>query len=267
MDKIKPYDRRKLVFRILAEHGPMSVRGLSSCMTPAISKKKLRVVLSRLVKQGYLKKRNDRVFGNAGVFYQIPQDEDKAANVAKLLSVDTKSLIQPHFRHGHLLHSEQCAVWTEAFKLLVPEARVIRDHQFKLYPKMESLLLSRGDDIELRPDMVLLVKSQARSGDVAVALEIERSTKCKRRLLMKLRKYATQTRLDGMIYVCESAALTATLRHIYKAQVLENALRIKHYGNNFFLITDGSFNGATREPLMFNAATENVLFSSWINRK
>jgi hypothetical protein len=100
---------------------------------------------------------------------------------------------------------------------------------------------------------------------VYIAVEIERNPKSKDRLVNKLRKYAAETRLDGVIYICETDALSERLRSVYNSIVLERALRIRQYGKNFILFTDGTLDPVTKTPFLFNADLDSIALNSWTN--
>jgi hypothetical protein len=53
----------------------------------------------------------------------------------------------------------------------------------------------------------------------------------------KLSKYASGTYLDGVVYICEFEEIWNHSLTVYRSQVLKKALRIGHYGENFFLIS------------------------------
>ena len=266
MDKILPHVRRKQMFQLLAEHGPLSRRGLKACLYPPIEQRRLYEVIKRLLSGGLIVKRHYKSLGKDAQYYQLTQQPEQLEKVAKVLGVNFGELRQPHFSRIEMFHSETCAVWKELLKHLFPEARILREHEFYGDEQVSKLLLARGEDNETRPDLLIIAKSKVAYGSVTVAVEIEKNPKSRVRLLRKLIKYATQSRLDGIIYVCEDTSLSDRLLNIYNSRVLDGALRIKHYGNNFFLFTDGTINLERTEPRMFNAALEPVSLINWITK-
>ena len=266
MDKVLPHVRRRQVFSLLVEHGPLSMRGLMACLEPSIQRKRLYEVLQRLRKSRLVTQRLYLGLGKSAFFYDITKEPKLMDMVSRVIGSDIAKARRPHFRRIEMIHSENCAIWKEVFKRLFPEARIIREHEFYGNREVSQLLLSQGDDRETDPDLLLIFKSKVDDGPVSVAIEIERTPKSRVRLIRKLRKYARQTRLDGVIYICEETALSERLRGVYNSWVLNDALRVKHYGNNFILFTDGVFNPAQGEPMMFNAALENVSLTAWMHQ-
>jgi len=258
-----PYQRRPQVLRLLLEHGPLSARGLSACLSPPVGERALRYILQRLYKREILAHRYDRV--SRHVFHQIAQNPKARILAGEILQVAAEQIEQPQFRHAELIHSEDCAIWCELLRHLFPAAFVRRDYQLAADAEAPALLLTHGEDRELLPDILVTAPIGDGSRRVAFALEIERTAKSEIRLIRKLRKYAEQTRLDGLIYVCDHASLQDKLLQVYKGNVAERALRISHYAKNFFLFADGSADRSRGEPLMFNSAWETVSLSEWIS--
>jgi hypothetical protein len=264
MNNIVSYQRRLQVFKILKEHGPLSIRGIEACIEPPIKRKKLREVLNRLHKRGLLRKRFDKTLGGAGVSYQIAQDPATRAIIGELISVDPITLHQPYYRPRTFVHSEGCAVWFEIFQRLFPEHRIVREHEISSDEIASRLLLLKGEEDDLKPDFILLAPSTADGRTISVAVEIEQTGKSQKRLVRKLKKYTTQTLLDGLIYICDSHAMSERLRQIYRSKVLEQAMRVKHYGNNFFLFSDGVLAANGCEPIMVNSLLDDVSVINWM---
>lgn len=264
MNKILPYQRRVQVFEILKEHGPLSIRGIEACLQTPIRRKKLQEVLNRLHRRGLLRKRFDKALGGGGVSYQIAQDPTTRAIVGELLDVVPEALHQPQYRHRTFIHSENCAVWFEILSRMFPDFRIVKEHEIGDDPIASRLLLLKDEEDDVCPDLLLIAPSKAGSGHVSIAVEIEKTGKTKKRLLRKLKKYATQTLLDGMVYVCDTHSICERLRQVYQSKVIERALRIKHYENNFFLFSDGSLSSSRLEPAMFNSRLEDISLSDWI---
>jgi len=265
MDKILSHDRRKQVFRLLSEHGPLSKRGLQACLHPAIHLNRLTEVLARLTERRHLVKRMYRSLGKEAYYYQLSQEPKAVAYISKMTGRDKDRLDQAPFRHVQMFHSETCAIWKELLKHLFPRAQVLREHEYSAHQDISNLLLAGVDDYELRPDLMLIMKSDVINNKVALAIEIEKSPKSRARLIRKLRKYATQSRVDGVVYVCDELSLSTRLRNIYQSRIKHDALRIQNYAKNFILFTDGSLNPQKTEPVMFNADAENISIQDWMH--
>ena len=266
MIKVLPHQRRKEVFRLLIEHGPLSIRGLGACLYPPIEKKRLYEVMHRLKTKRFVVTRQYMSLGKSTVYFQITQEPKLLSKIASILETDLSILEQAHFKQMDALHSETCAVWKELLKHLFPTFKIYREHEFQQDERISNILQSRGEEQELRPDLMLLADERSGHGVVAVAIEVERTHKGQKRLIRKFKKYSTQSKLDGLIYVCETPSLSSRLRDVYLSKVLQDALRIKHYGNYFILFTDGALAQNVTEPAMFNAALENISVSSWLHQ-
>lgn len=261
--KVRPYERQPQVLRILLEHGPLSARGLAACLDPPVGERALRYILQRLYRHEILARRHDKVTGR--VFHQIAQNPRARIWAGEILGKAPDLLKQPQFRHAELLHSENCAAWCELLRHLFPTAFVRRDYQLPTDREAQAVLLSRGEEQELMPDILLTVPIGEGRSRIAIALEIERTAKSRKRLTRKLRKYADQTRLDGLIYVCSTASLRDKLVQVYKEKIAEKSLRISHYATNFFLFADGAMSRSRSELLMFNSAMEDVSLQDWMH--
>lgn len=264
MNEPRSYVRRKQVTHLLAEYGPLTSSAISACLTPSIGPRNLRDVLKRLYDRGILASRLDRAGGNIRRFHQIAQSPRAYILVSEILGRSFTSLDQRHFRYAELNHSEDCAVWCELLRHLFPNSLVLRD--FQLYGRSDAaaILMSKGEEFEFLPDILFSLPISGSDKKIYVAVEVERTVKKETRLLRKLRKYAEQTRVDGLIYICNQASLQEKLRSIYHSKVLCQARRIDHYGKNFFLFSDGTRSADPGLPLMFNAALENVSLPTWM---
>jgi hypothetical protein len=257
--------RSRTVLRLLAKHGPLSVRSLEACMSPAIKRKKLNLVLSRMQQRGLVTTRYAKLFGGTGTYYQLAQDPASQFRIAAALQIDPDAIVAQGVRNFDLLHSEQCAMWTEYLALLFPEAKVVRETGFRADEELSSVLLASAEDREFVPDLVVTFPANDDGEKVHVAVEIEKSAKARIRLLKKLSKYADETKFDGVIYICDSGAISRRLSDVYNASVFRRSLRIQHFGANFFLFSDGTTNVGADDPLLINAAFERVRLRDWIS--
>lgn len=250
MEKVLPYQRGKQVIHLLSEHGPLSLSGMRACLSPPIQRKRLYEVLSGLIKGGVVEKKQTNCMGKMALFYRLALKPEQ----------------ETHFRRADFVHSESCAIWKEAFKHLVPQAQVLRDFEFNSHPVISQILMSQTDDYETRPDLMLLLRGEKASPLLAIAVEIERTRKSKSRIVRKLKKYATQTKLDGLIYVCEETPLKILFQDLYESRVLSNALRIKHYGKNFFMFVEHLENARPKRLEMANRDGQRVFFDDWMHK-
>lgn len=258
--------RRLAVAGLLAKYGPLSIRGLEACMNPPMVRRKLNQVLQGMERQGQLTRKFANLFGRAAVFYRLPPNPAFQERVATALGMPLAGFADQGVRSFDLLHSESCGMWVEYLNCLFPEAEVVHERHFGTHRELRTVFLQRELDRELLPDLVLVFPPNAAGEKVYVAFEIERWPKTRLRLLRKLRKYADETRFDGVVYVCSRDDISTHLHSVYRASVLRQSLRVKHYGENFFLFSDGTANVQADDPLMFNAALERVKLREWISK-
>ena len=258
-----PHGRAPQILSILADHGPLSVRGLSAIIEPPIARRKLKEALQRLSKRQLIVKRHAKIYGAGGVFYQIRQQPTVWKEVSTIIGCVPKSLFQPQYRQIEYLHSECCAIWANEFNRQFQNVAVLRDFQIRRSSIARELLLETDNDVDLLPDLLLIMQSLDGSNLVSVAVEIERYMKTDDRTLMKLRKFAAESRLDGVIWFCEDDGISDRLRGLYVNRVLPKANRINNYGQNFMLFQDDIFAAKKTTFCLQNSAHEDIHIHSW----
>jgi len=263
-ESVKPHERGPQILRILGKHGPLSVRGLSEVISPAIARRKLRESLKRLEAKGYVTKLNDKIFGGAGTFYRLTNDQLILKEVTSYLGLAEGEFDMPGIRHLELLHAESCAVIAHRLQRQFPKELVLRDFHFSRHTEVQNILLASEEDYEKRPDMLLFCKSEDGLKEVVVAVEVERSQKSEKRLYEKLRKYAAGTTLDGVIYFCLDDSIANALRQVYCSKVLKQALRVNQYGDNFLLFGHSPSAHFHKLHDVANSAGKNVDVNMWI---
>ena len=262
--EIMPYERRAHLLRILADHGPLSIKGVSAFVNPPMTRRRIRDALKRTYKAGLISKRNDRIFGGAAIYYQVSREPKAREEVASILKVHPDTIRTQCPRHQELLHWESCAILTELLRRLFPDAEVLRDFQLGSHPRALNLLLARKYELDLRPDMFILFPASQGFAQTSVAVEYERTQKSDKRLREKLTTYASETRVDGMVYICESDTISQRLMMLYRSKVLERSPRIRHYGANFFMLTSVGLRGTDGKFLVVNAEGKYVDLVRWI---
>lgn len=265
MSKAGRLTKRRLdVLALLAKYGALSIRGLEACIVPAIKRRKLNQLLSSMEGHGQVTRTYARQFGRAGVFYRISGNAAWLETVAGALKVGPDDIAEQGVRGFDLLHAEACAMWTEYLRLLFPEATIVHESKFAAFEELGPVLLQRDFDRDFIPDLVMMFPMNAAGERVTVAFEVERTPKKRSRLLRKLSKYANETRFDGVVYICQSDDISRRLCHVYSSSIFRHSLRIKHYGANFFLFSDGTTDVGATEPLLFNAALDRVKLREWV---
>lgn len=261
MKRVKNY-RAIEIMELLKENGPLSFRGMSKLVNPPMTEHKLRMALIRLNKKSLVRKRNEKVFGGHGTFYQIPQDREDRKLASEILGCSAQALEQPEFRYRELVHSETCALWMNSVRQLFPEAMYIRDFQFSKSDLAKKIMSHDLQDMDLKPDLLMILPSENKNRPVSIALEIEKSRKSDKRLIRKLYKYANRSYIDGVIYVCEGKRIKEALQHVFKNNILHKARRIEHYPQNFFLFSDNVDNFENQIHL-YNSEQKLVSFVDW----
>ena len=259
-------ERGLQILKLLKLHGPLSFRGLKAMVEPEIKDRRLHSSLARLTKNGFIRRRQERVFRGTGVFYQLRQEDEVREQIALVLKCQPDELLQPYFRSRELMHTEACALLAHRLGILFPESLLIRDFEFPSHSFAHEILLTERGDYELCPDVLMIFKSDAVGPMVSVAFEVERSRKSEQRLVSKLNKYARGTVLDGLVYVCDSKAVSVPVCQVFKAKVNPDALRINHYGEYFFLFSDEPnqlFLGKTK---MFNSDGMPISLEAWVTQ-
>lgn len=259
-----PHGRGPQILLHLAEHGPLSVRGLTEILKPKIHRKRLHNALGRLQKRSLIVRHYSKQFRGAGVYYQINQDPEVWSEVSIKTGYKRESLFQPQFRPVEYIHSEACAVWASKLQFKFPDACVLRDYSIPSSPLALRLLISSVDDRDYLPDILLIMPSEDGSNLVTIAVEIERHMKTDYRTLLKLKKYTNESLVDGVIYVCENAGISKRLKRIYNSKIRPDALRINNYGSNFMLFQDEVFSSIPLKVNLHNADGNNVDISHWM---
>lgn len=252
------------ILGILKANGPVSFKTLMKLVDPPMKEKKLRMALSRLLKKDVIQKRNERVFGGHGTFYQISQGRRDRENAAEILGCPSKYLEQPEFRYRELLHNDACALWMNAIFHLLPDIQIIRDFEFDTNALARKVMSLDIEDIDLKPDLLLVLRcDDSQSRIVSIAVEIEKTRKSDSRIIRKLYKYANRSHVDGVIYVCESRRIKDVLQHIFVTSVSHKARRIEHYPQNFFLFSESVDNPKTDKLLLWNSEEKLISFLDW----
>ncbi len=252
------------ILGLLKRHGPLSSRGLLQLLSPPIQERRLHASLARMVKCGLITKRMERLFRGTGVFYQISQKNVVSAAIAVTLGCEQSEVKQPYFISRELLHSESCAMWIHYLEQEFPDALVIRDFEFSRNADAVEILYVEEDDFEFVPDILLIFPRTENTPMVSVGVEIERSRKTELRIRNKLKKYANETLLDGVIYLCESDDVSNEIRRVYRSSVLGKSIRINHYGNNFLLTQDELLNSKKNKIKMLNVKTQIIFIKEWV---
>lgn len=256
--------RAKEIVILLKEHGALSIRGLSQLMTPQISPRSLRYAISRLSDKGFIERVYDQ-HGNPFSFFRLTTNFAKLAAIRNELNCDLIAAKEAAVRRSDLYHTEQCAIVTQLFRHRFMDFSAIGESQFVDHPIVSHVLLEKQADFRMRPDIMLVAKTNS-SSPVTIAIEVERTLKTNDRVHQKLLSFAKQSLLDGVIFISSSDRISEQARRIYNNQVVINSKRISHYGNNFFLFGTWPIDSSKNDLLFLNAALENTSAKLWLEQ-
>lgn len=262
---MKAYVRSKQVLCLLKEYGPLSFRALKSMMEPKISDPRLHEVLWRMKKNNFVSLRHERLFRGAGVFYRLPHEEIARARIAEFIGCNPEDLLQPYFQQRELLHAELCALWTYYFRKSFPSLNVLRDFQIENNSEALTALIYNKDERDFIPD-ILLIDKRPSEKPIFIAVEVERSHKSIQRLVAKLKKYASGSHIDGLIYICDSDILQHIIQSIYQTRVLKKAHRVGSYAKDFLLLGRNEERPDLVAQKLFNSESESTSLNEWMSK-
>lgn len=258
-------DRARQILTLLKDQGPLPSSALQLLVQPPIKKRKLRLAISRLLKNKMIELRPVKFTGYVLRYYQIHQSSKSRKNVAKLLGCNENELSQTFYRHREYLHNDGVSLLATKLLKLFPEVDLIRD--FKLYLHKDALRILQYDENidDQKPDILLRFKNGTTQNDVWVAVELEKFRKDDRRLILKLRKFAAKSHVDGVIYFCDTKRIESAIASTFDKYVSGWARRISSYKNNFVLLGDSDLvmNGSIENLLKLDQ--ETVSLKQWIS--
>jgi len=265
LELIRLRPRGKQVLNALYEHGPLSTSTLKEILSPTITTRRLNEITKRLYDVGLVINRHSSVPTNAGRYLELSTSKPAKQFLSDILNVSQEMLSRVPGGTNELEHWQECAIWVTRFKNLFPKSTLIRDFQISSDQKALNTLLMEARDIDLLPDLLLRMPKLDDKGYITVAIEIERTKKSRFRLAQKLRKFSTQTKLDGVVYICRNESIAASLRNVYLDRIIPKALRVKHYGLNFLTFSNGELVTGTNEPMTFNSELKSISFNRWLH--
>lgn len=240
----------------------MDIDVLHRMINPSTQKKNLRQSISILKRKGLIE---SLCLTQHLHFYFLSQAQKNRENVAELIGATASDVKQSLLRKRDWIHNQWCEYWIHSIKRIFPEAEIIRENNIIDHDKTKRILRLTSRDFELMPDFLLIFPATSTSEEVSIAFEIERTRKSDKRIMKKLKRYLNGTYLDGLIYICDSGRLVETISLLYKSKLLDNAERIKHYGNNFFLFSDAMTCGDLPLNSLFNTNRKSADFTEWCN--
>lgn len=210
------------VIRLIGAHETLSFGAIRRLLIPEISEKRLRKVLTGLLTEGVLRRRLFHLCGGTASFYEVA---DPLRSDREIGSV----------HNSLLMHNDLCAFAAELLQRANPEAICVREYAIPRSKILRSVMKYEDGSRDSLPDILLALPGQAGGAPSYIAVEIERSIKSNKRLLKKFGKYASRTRLDGVLYLSEDERVLAALRQRYQGEVAGRARRIGHYKDHFLV--------------------------------
>lgn len=248
------------VLNLLKEHGPVSIELLHRMTEPPAPKTNLRQSLSILKKKGLV---SSTSLDAQTTFYHLSQARSDRVATARLLQIDSNSLIQPLLRKQDWIHNQWCEYWIHLMTRIFPDAAIVREQSIQEHDLAKRVLQLQERDFDLMPDFLLSFPKTETTEATHIAFEIERTRKSDKRLMQKFRKYLNRTRIDGLIYICDSGRLSETIRVLYETRLVAQAHRIKHYADHFFLFSDSVVGGGPSLDRLMNAQGQPVQIQHW----
>lgn len=257
--------RAKEILTLLKNHGPLTFKAISLLVEPPMAKRKLEMALARLKNNHLIEVRNEKLLGQKCLIYQAPQFENSRERAAKLLSCHKDEFLQPYFRYRELLHNDGCAILGHKLRKMFPDSKIIRDFQLYTDPTVSNVLLTSPLDRDLKPDLVLHYPRTDSFRSITVVFELEKTHKDHRRLAQKIIKYSAKSRVDGIIYLCDTEGIATAIRGTYKDNALHRALRISHYGSHFLLFANAKHIHIDAIENVHNFDGKPVCLKQWIH--
>jgi hypothetical protein len=248
------------VLTLLKEHGPVSIELLHQMTEPPAEKKNLRQSLGLLKKKGLIESVS---FNPQTTFYHLAQSYPSRNETAGILGLEAKELVQPLLRKQDWIHNQWTEYWIHSIRRLFPEGEFVRENTIGSHEISNRVLQLQTRDFDLMPDFLLIFPKTETSEATYIAFEIERTRKSDQRIVRKFKKYLNGTKIDGLIYICDSGRLSETIRLLYQTKLVAQAHRVKHYGDHFFLFSDSLDGGGPKLNRLLNANGNPIQLKNW----
>ncbi|MBX9767281.1 MAG: hypothetical protein K2X47_08430 [Bdellovibrionales bacterium] len=253
------------ILNLLLQHGPLSHKALLEIMEPSISLRRLQVATKRLREKGLIHRRERGLPENVGHLFELSQTKESIAVLSDILDINAERLKPGFFRSQDLLHSQDCALWFEFLKRILPDAAIVRDIHFPYNKWVYEVLRITRDHRDGVPDILVRLPTDHARKFIHIIFEIERTRKADKRLIYKLNGLSNPPRVDGVVYVCENAFVEKAIRDIFLEKSLPRARFIKHYGMNFLVFARRAPARESNDTSIFNAEQKHLSLCAWLN--
>jgi len=252
------------VLLALKNYGPLTRKTLSQIVPSIKNERNFRRTLNLLCRKKIVCKRFENLNGGQSTVYQLNQNLGTRDILSAYLNCKSEDLLQKDFRYRELFHEQVTASLSYRLKSMFPDSCVYRDYQLHLDNRIQNVLPHLNSLEVTKPD-VLMSFWNKNGHSVSIVFEFERTAKSKIRLMHKLKMYAAESLIDGVVYIASSDQIISNLREVYNEKVLEKSLRIKHYGNNFLLCSVFSGDIKNSLSLCLNSEMKTLQLQHWIS--
>jgi hypothetical protein len=246
--------------------GPLNAAAIEALLDPPIARRRLNDALSRLIQRGIVVKRFQNLFQTShDQYYQLSARKECQAEIGDVIGMDPNIFRIPRVRNQDLYHSIGCAHLAESLRKNFPMAEVVREFHLLEHPVGKTTHLSslEGEN-QILPDMLLTFPEDEEHREVNIAFEFERSKKAMQRLGRKMYRYASWTRVHGVVWMCEESTIQRDLCKSWNRQKerVPSLSRIRFDHFHLFTTNPKVFHSEDR---MFNAKGDAIRLSHWID--
>jgi hypothetical protein len=259
-------NRGKQILSTLFQNGPLSSSTLRAVIEPGMSVGKMNAAIRRLRNLGLVRNRHSSVSQHVGRFVELATGIGHRKVLSQVLDVPLEKFETIPGNTEALEHWQECTIWGRYFEKRFPGCRVIRDYELLREPLIQEESYLKADEADLLPDLIIrFPRTDLVGAPLYVGIEIERSRKSKKKLRQKLRRYAAQSRLACVLYICSRPGVAEPLTRVYTSRVRSEVVRVESYSENFLLISDGKKLAAHDSIGVKNALGSAFSFDEWIH--
>jgi len=252
--------RGKEILKLVRDHAPITLDMIHRMLSGSMLKRNIRKAL-RVLRD---KKLIEAVHADAHrTYYQISQSLQSRVVSSEILDCGKEEMEQKLLRRQDWFHNQWCEYWALSIKRQFPETEIIRESTIGGSELAKNVLQVSAEEFDLLPDLLIRFPSPDGNPSTFVAFEIERTRKSNRRILRKLKRYLNETKIDGLVYICDNGRLSETIRDLYRTRSVDRSNRTNHYAMNFFLFSDVLDGGGPDLVRLINANAEQVSFQNW----
>lgn len=257
-------ERGRQILQTLFENGPSSSATLRAVIEPPMNERKMNAAIRRLRDLGLVRNRHTSVRSFAGRYHELASGDGHRMILSQLLNTPLERFKTIPGGTEALEHWQECTVWAKRLHTLFPDAKVVRDFELAKNAALLERTRLTGAEGELLPDLLLCFpRIRADLDPLFVGIEIERTQKSRQRIGQKLRRFATQSALDTVLYLCPRPKLGQKIAQSFVVKKCAEVFRIEHFANNFLLIADSQRQNA-HEIHALNPFGEAIALTEWI---